>query len=76
MNIPDLSTFAEADPKVGLSGGGIIAVITPPDGGGGGYWPSPTPTPGVPDGAAWAYLLVGFGLVGVAARRRPKWQQL
>jgi hypothetical protein len=30
----------------------------------------PPPTPGVPEPAAWAMMISGFGLVGAAARRR------
>lgn len=30
-----------------------------------------TPTPGVPEPASWAMMIVGFGLVGTMARRRP-----
>lgn len=29
-----------------------------------------TPTPGIPEPATWAMLIAGFGLVGLAARRR------
>lgn len=40
--------------------------------GGGGIAPSlpPTPSPGVPEPAGWALMLGGFGLIGLACRRR------
>jgi PEP-CTERM motif len=48
-------TFAPAPPFNGGSGGNTIP--------GGGF------TPGVPEPAAWAMMVSGFGLVGVAMRR-------
>ena len=38
---------------------GIQEAVLPPD-----------PTPGVPEPATWAMLIMGFGIVGAAARRR------
>ena len=34
-----------------------------------------TPTPSVPEPATWAMMLVGFGFLGAAMRRRPQLQQ-
>ncbi len=40
-------------------------------GGGGGFVPSPpTSPPAVPEPAAWAMLITGFGLVGASLRRK------
>lgn len=55
-------------------GGGFIL---PPGGGGGGGTafppapPVPVPTGGVPQPAAWAMMVSGFGLVGLSLRRSP-----
>ena len=35
-------------------------------------WEVPVAPPGVPEPSAWALLIVGFGAVGAASRRRPK----
>lgn len=55
-------------PGLGGGAGGIGG------GGGGGGLPGPAPGPGpggvVPEPAAWAMMVSGFGLIGVALRRR------
>ena len=43
-------------------GGGVLPPVTPPP-------TIPPAVPGVPEPAAWAMLITGFGLVGLAARR-------
>lgn len=61
----------------GVAGGGG-GLFLPPFTGGGGSGGSELPnpgglTPGVPEPAAWAMMVSGFGLVGVAMRRsRPE----
>lgn len=63
-SVPDSSAVAR--PPAG--GGGTI-------GGGGGVTPlPPLPPPGgiVPEPAAWAMMVSGFGLIGVALRIRPR----
>lgn len=40
-----------------------------------GYWAGPQPqipVPGVPESPAWAMLIIGFGLTGMGARRKPR----
>lgn len=67
--IPDLGRT----PKDPVYGGGGFSPVTPPPGiwGGGGGGGHPTsPAPGVPDAATWMQLIAGFGLIGLAGRRR------
>lgn len=49
-------------PPVVPGGGGVLPPVTPPP-------TFPPAVPGVPEPAAWAMLIAGFGLVGMAARR-------
>ena len=63
----------ESPSMIGVAGGGGGFAL-PPFGGGGGSGGSEVPnpggfTPGVPEPAAWAMMVSGFGLVGVAMRR-------
>lgn len=53
--------FAGFNPPIGTGIGGII--------GGGGGGPGPPP-PGVPEPSRWALMILGFGLIGSAWRRR------
>lgn len=46
-------------------GGGVVI-----GGGGGGGKPPPPPPPGVPEPQNWALMILGFGLIGTAWRRR------
>lgn len=48
-------------------GGSYLAITETPAGQGN---PQP-PVPGVPEPASWTLLIAGFGLIGLAARRRP-----
>ena len=54
-------------PIPGLEPGGGGGTPWPPPPGGGGGNPA---APSIPEPAQWALLLAGFGLVGVAARRK------
>lgn len=38
-----------------------------------GYAPPPPPPAAVPEPATWAMLILGFGMVGAATRRRPRY---
>lgn len=50
-----------------FGGSFIVATETPA----GQFTPPQEPVQGVPEPASWALLIAGFGLVGLAARRRP-----
>lgn len=62
-------------PPIGGGGGGGGVIVTPPN-------PNPnpepegpgpvTPIPGVPEPATWLTMIMGFGLVGHALRRRRR----
>ncbi|MEO8812901.1 MAG: PEPxxWA-CTERM sorting domain-containing protein, partial [Caulobacteraceae bacterium] len=55
-------------PPVIAPGGGVPPLVPPavlPGGGGG-----PSPTPGVPEPATWAMMLVGVAAIGATMRRR------
>jgi hypothetical protein len=78
--VPRLSPLPEmaANPMTPFAGSlpAPAALPSPPGGGGGG---NPLPPdllpPGaapIPEPAAWAMLVSGFGLVGLALRRRPR----
>lgn len=72
-----------AGPLIGPPGVPIVppGFIGPPGGGGGGFVPPPVtppgppnppppPPPGVPEPATWLSMLMGFGILGSAFRRR------
>lgn len=54
----------------GLRGTGLIEAVQGNDDAGQLFIRTFTPSPGVPEPAAWAMMLGGFGLVGAAMRRR------
>jgi hypothetical protein len=72
-------------PIIPVTGGGggppVLSNIPPPGGGGGGFTPPivtttetpvtpPTPVTPVPEPTTWAMMIVGFGLIGRALRRK------
>ncbi len=63
------------DPPTGVPPGGGGAPGGGPGGGGGaggGSGGGTPPAPGVPEPAAWAMMIAGFGLIGAALRRRRR----
>jgi hypothetical protein len=56
----------------GLRGTGLIEAVPGNDDAGQLFIRTFTPSPGVPEPAAWAMMLGGFGLIGTAMRRRKQ----
>ena len=54
----------------GFGGGGGGGWLPPGGGGGGGGGVTPPAPPAIPEPAAWAMMISGFGLVGAALRLR------
>lgn len=65
-----IGSTAYADFSNGLRGLGTMQAIMGDPNGAQFVITSFTPTPGIPEPASWAMLLIGFGAVGTAMRRR------